>query len=372
MTQKIKLIQKPDQKLQMKLIGKIKVAEFLSLPEPDFELYIEKMEKDPLFFLLKERYRIITFRKFYDVRDHKRLQLKEEILPEKGGLEVEELLSDNILNLLKRIGGKIGEDNFRRVLSGEMGIKEISRLGEFSSSEISIFKDFIDRFQLQQLLNNSFPAPFPTSSGYFLIASFEWEKGNLVIRPLKEESYLIKGRYHIDYQRLEKLVEEKKISRTEVNKITEFLRQLDMINRRVTTIYRILHQLKEIQRPYFISGRLIDLLPFSQSELARSLGVSPSTISRAIAGKSILTPRGEERPIKFFFSRRWMKNLVKKVILEEKEMMEKGLLLCPLTDEEIKEKIRRDYQIKIARRTVSRYREKLNIPSSHLRYIPSF
>lgn len=372
MTQKIKLIQRPSQKLQLKLMGKIKMAEFLSLPEPDFEIYIEKMEKDPLFFLLKEKYRIITFRKFYDVRGSRKVELKEEILSEESNLEIEEFLPDQVLDLLKRIGRKIGEDNFRKVLSGEIEVREISETFDLSRFETKAFKDFIEKFQLQKLINTSSVTSFSPSIRYFLIASFEWEKEELVICPLREENYLIKGKYHIDYKRLEKLIGEGRIPRTEVNKITEFLRQLDMINRRVTTIYRILHQLKEIQRPFFRSGKLLDLLPFSQSELARTLDLSPSTISRAIAGKSILTPHREERPIKFFFSRRWTENLVKKVILQEREMMKKGILLHPLSDEEIGRKIRKDYQIEVARRTVTSYREKLNIPPSYLRYIPSF
>lgn len=369
MVQKIELRQNMTQKLQLKLIGKIKVAEFLSIPESDFEFYIKKVEENPWFITLKEKYRIISYRKFCDVRNNKIPRFREETVARQSEVEIEELLLDpSLFDLLKRIGKVIGEENFREVLTGKVGIKQVVEKCGLSFSQATLFREFIDKFQLQQIINPS-PSPAPSShSRFFLIASLEWEKDNLVIRPVKEESYLVKGKYQINYPRFEQMVDRGKIKRSEINKIVELFKKLEMINRRTTTIYRILYHLKELQRPFFQSGNLLDLVPFSQSELARCLNLHPSTVSRAITNKSILTPYGEEKPLKFFFSRCWIKNLIGKIILEEKERLREGNLSSPLTDELIQEKIMEDYAINLSRRSISKYRKMLKIPPSHHRY----
>jgi len=368
MVQKLELAQNMTQKLQLKLIGKIKVAEFLSIPEPDFEFYIQKVEKSPLFITLKEKYRIISYRKFYDVRDNRIPEFREETIAAQSEVEMEKLLSDpSVLDLLKRIGKVIGEESFREVLAGKVGIKQVIRKCSLSPSEAEIFQEFIYKLQLQEIINPSSSFTPSQYSRFFLIASFEWEGDDLVIRPVKEESYLIKGKYQINYHRFKELVDAGKIKRSEINKIEEIFKKLDMINRRTTTIYRILHHLKELQLPFFKSGNLLDLVPCSQSELARSLNLHPSTVSRAIANKSILTPQGEEKPVKFFFSRRWIKNLLRKIILEEKEEIKKGTLSCSLTDDLIQKKMIEDYGINLSRRSISKYRKMLKIPPSHQR-----
>jgi len=369
MVQKLNLTQNMTHKLQLKLIGKIKVAEFLSIPEPDFEHHIEKLEKSPLFITLEKKYRIISYRKFYDIRGKKTSEFREQDVAGESELEMEELLFDSsTFDLVKRIGKTIGEENFQKILTGKAGIEEVVKKCSLSPSEIRIFQQFVDRFQLQQIISPPSSSAFFPRPRFFLIASFEWEKDNLVIRPTKEESYLVKGRYQINYQRFKELVDTGKIKKDQADRMVKLLQQLEMINRRTTAIYRILHHLKEFQSAFFKSGNLLDLLPSSQSELARCLNFHPSTVSRAIANKSILTPQGEERPIEFFYSRRWTRNLIRKVILEEKERVQKRSSSSPLTDELIRQKIIKDYGINLSRRTVSKYRKALNIPPSHQRY----
>jgi len=366
MLQRLKIQQNLAHKLQLKLVGKIKVAEFLSIPENDFELYVRQVEKDPLFINLKEKYRIITYRKFYDVRYKKVPEIRDNNMVKNETGMGEFFPDQSVLDLLKKIGETVGEESFKKILDGRISIKEVIRRCNLSLPEEKVFQDFLNNFHLQQIVNPSCSAFSPPRSRFFLIASFEWEKDELFIRPLKEESYLVKGRYQINYDKFGELISKREIKKEQINKIEEIFKKLEMINRRTTTIYRILRYLKELQRPFFKSGNLIDLLPSSQSEVARSLGVHPSTVSRALFGKSILTPQGDERSLKFFFSRRWTGNLIKKVILREKQKATQGFY-SPLTDELIREKIIEDYGINLSRRTVSKYRKALKIPPSYLR-----
>jgi len=370
MFHQFKLTQSMIQKLQLRLVGRIKMAEFLSIPEPEFEAYVREVEQDPLFKVLNKHYQIIHYRRFSDVRDTKLSQLKEEVIGGQGNIDPEDLLSDtSVFEIVKRVGETIGEKNFRKILTGKKDIKEVIREYKLPQYEVKIFQDFINKFQLQQITNpSSSPSSDPSKySRFFLIAALEWEKDQLIIRPVKNESHLVKGKYCIDYQKFEKLVKTGEIKKSEADKMMKIFKTLDMINRRTTTIYRILHFLKEFQLPFFKSGNTLDLLPLSQSELARHLNFNPSTVSRAIADKSILTPQGEEKPIKFFFSRHWTKNLIRKIIFQEKEEIKKGISFSPLTDKLIQQKISKEYGIHLSRRSIAKYRKMLGIPSSQKR-----
>jgi len=374
MIQRLELTQNMSQKLQLKLVGKIKVAEFLSVPEPDFEFYIKEVEQNPLFTTLKDRYGIIRYRKFFGVKNTNTVEFKEELAEGQSDIEMEGLLSDpSVFALIRKIGESVGEDTFRKMLYGDVSIKEVVKKCNLCLPEEKIFKRFIDKLQLQQMISStSSLASFSYRPRFFLIAAFVWEKDNLIIHPVKHESYLVKGKYQVNYDKFDKLIEEGVIKRCEVDKAVKLFKRLDMINRRTTTIYRILNHLREFQHPFFKSGNVLDLLPLSQSELARELNLSPSTVSRAIARKSLLTPQGEEKPIKFFLSKGWAKNLVKKVILKEKREIQEGILSSPLTDEQIQKRISEDYGINLSRRSIAKYRKVLNIPPSHQRKSASF
>ncbi|MCD6318150.1 hypothetical protein J7M02_03685, partial [Candidatus Aerophobetes bacterium] len=94
----------------------------------------------------------------------------------------------------------------------------------------------------------------------------------------------------------------------------------------------------------------------------------PSSVSRVITNKSILTPQGEEKLLKFFFSKRRVQNFIKKILIEEKKRMEMGILSKPFNDRFIQKKLEDKYKIKLARRTVSQYRKLMGISSSYHRH----
>lgn len=363
MNQKLVLTQNAKQNLRLKLMGKIKLAQFLSLPEPDFESYIWQVENDPLFDILREKYRVLKYRKFSGVITTNTMKLQADIVEEQNRTEMDELLSDpTVFPLLEKIGKSIGEKVFLEILAGRKNINEVAVKYELSSVEKDSFKQFLDKFHLDQLVNPDFTPALSHSIPFFLIAGFDWDGDNLMIYPVKKQNYLVKGRYNIDYTRFEKLIARGTIEKQDIGKITKLFRKLDMINQRITTIYQILHHLKQIQSTFFKSGTTLDLISSTQSDLARNLNLHPSTVSRAIAGKSILTPQGKEKTIKFFFSRKWLKNLVKKTILEEEEAIEKGVLISPLRDEQICRRIAEDYKVNLSRRSIAKYRKMLNIP----------
>ncbi len=109
------------------------------------------------------------------------------------------------------------------------------------------------------------------------------------------------GRYAIDYERFEQL--KNSLTGAEIKEARQLLKRVELVNTRKDTLTRILQAVIERQALYLESGDLKALLPFSQKELARKIGLAPSSVSRAIRDKSIDTPWGKEVPLKHFFPR---------------------------------------------------------------------
>lgn len=145
------------------------------------------------------------------------------------------------------------------------------------------------------------------------------------------------------------------------------------IEQRRQTIFKVCHAIIGRQRDFLDRG-IDQLKPMMIKEVAEEIGVHPSTVSRAVAGKYVHTPQGVYE-LRFFFSESVqgpegagtslliLKRRVKKLIDEEDRAH-------PLTDEQIT-KILQSQGIQVTRRTVAKYREDMRIPSTHQRRLKS-
>jgi RNA polymerase sigma-54 factor len=144
---------------------------------------------------------------------------------------------------------------------------------------------------------------------------------------------------------------------------------IDSIEQRRSTLYKISRAIVDIQRPFFERG-VSALAPLKMQTVANATGVHVSTVCRAIADKYMQTPIGIY-PLKHFFtggtrttdghmrSRKSVKQIVKLVIDNENKR-------SPLSDDEIAAKLQAQ-GLDIARRTVTKYRKAMSIPSSRRR-----
>lgn len=143
------------------------------------------------------------------------------------------------------------------------------------------------------------------------------------------------------------------------------------IEQRRQTILKVCYAIIGRQGEFLDHG--IDLLkPMMIKEVAEEIGVHPSTVSRAVAGKYVHTQQGVFE-LRYFFSESVqgpegggtslliLKRRVKKLIEEEDPSK-------PLTDEHIT-KILQSQGIQVTRRTVAKYREDMKIPSTHQRRV---
>jgi len=139
------------------------------------------------------------------------------------------------------------------------------------------------------------------------------------------------------------------------------------IEKRRKTLHRILGALLEYQTEFFEKG-YSHLKPITMTDFAHQLGVHPSTISRAIANKYLESPWGIHKT-KYFFTAPVGQNgqTDKRIIFDKiKEMIDNEDKSSPLSDNQIAKKLSRE-SIIISRRTVTKYRELVNIPSHQYR-----
>jgi RNA polymerase sigma-54 factor len=141
------------------------------------------------------------------------------------------------------------------------------------------------------------------------------------------------------------------------------------IHQRQQTIQKIANEIIGHQREFLETGPA-HLRPLNMATVAESVGVHETTVSRAISGKYIATPHGVFE-LKFFFSHGvrtesgedLSNNSVKNAIAE---LIKNEVKTKPLSDDKLA-KLLDSQGIKVARRTVAKYREALNILPSHLR-----
>lgn len=136
------------------------------------------------------------------------------------------------------------------------------------------------------------------------------------------------------------------------------------IHQRQRTIYKVMESILRFQYDFFERGPAY-LRPLILRDVAEDIGMHESTISRVTSNKYVHTPQGIFE-LKYFFSTaipreggdalaaESIKTRIKKMVAEEDKSK-------PLSDSAISQKLS-DSNIKIARRTVAKYREQMKIP----------
>lgn len=144
---------------------------------------------------------------------------------------------------------------------------------------------------------------------------------------------------------------------------------LDALGQRRGTLLRVLGKVVEHQRDFFDYGpQAIKPLPMTQ--VAEELGIHVATVSRAVSEKWVQTPRGVW-PLRKFFTGglategggEMSYDAVRAALTEVVAAEDKAK---PLSDDAIADALRKR-GIEIARRTVAKYRDQLNIPPARLR-----
>lgn len=151
---------------------------------------------------------------------------------------------------------------------------------------------------------------------------------------------------------------------TRFNKATWLIKALEQRN---STILKVTREIVKRQMDFFEEGRT-SLHPLTMREVAETVGVNESTVSRVVNGKYLLCAKGVYE-LRYFFASaadqagdatsEYLKQIIINLVDAEDRRM-------PLSDRAISEAIL-VMGIKISRRTVAKYREEIGIPSSSVR-----
>ncbi|NIM02941.1 hypothetical protein GTN66_02155 [bacterium] len=355
----IRLKQLPQTKQILKLIGRIKLADLMELSENEFAKIIKEIENDPLFKKLfspsNRQEKVVSYIRFPESRLARSFyELKEDIAVDRSSPNIESFLHSRkqVVPLIKRLG----IDKFKKYFlynDGQLSYKDISLACNLGEKEVRKIMTLTDDFSIQSEFFNPSTINVDRNISYSKVAKIEkYDSGDFVISFFSP--HLVKGRYWINYEKLAEL-KNRALSHTELRKINKLVHTLKAINARKSIIYQIIRKVLKKQSIYFATSNSKNLVSLSQRELAKDMNVNPSIISRAIARRSIETPWGEEYPIKYFLPNR--KRIIKKLITD---IINDGK--CIRTDEGIREKLRKDFNIDISRRSVASYRQELKIP----------
>jgi RNA polymerase sigma-54 factor len=145
---------------------------------------------------------------------------------------------------------------------------------------------------------------------------------------------------------------------------------IDAITQRQNTLLLTMNAIVELQRDFFLTGDETNLKPMILKNVAELTGLDISTISRVANSKYVSTPYGNYE-LKYFFSEGMQTDSGEEVSTREikqilKECIDNENKSKPLTDDKLAEILKsKGYQI--ARRTIAKYREQLDIPVARLR-----
>lgn len=247
-------------------------------------------------------------------------------------------------------GLNLTDDDLKDVIGTiiKLNPKPGGNVGEINKAETYIIPDFFilnTGGKLEITLNSKNAPDLRISEGYRDMLK-EYDKGSKKDKRQKEAVMFIK------------------------QKIDSAKWFIDMIKQRQHTLYSTMDAIMNYQKEFFLTGDETTLRPMILKDISEVTGLDISTVSRVANSKFVQTEFGTYR-LKFFFSESLSTDSGEEVSTREvkkilSDMIEGEDKKKPLSDEHLTELLQgKGYNI--ARRTVAKYREQLNIPVARLR-----
>ena len=252
----------------------------------------------------------------------------------------------DVARLIKRIG----QENFEAVFSRTRAHRTPSThdSAAFRKTRPSRFGEFMDRLYVRSEFQSS-EDQSPPATVYSSVAGITLEDGRPALGFFNREIW--KGRYRTDEARYRELKET--LKPRETARIEQFMRQVDLLAFRQTTLYRVLETLIERQAEYLASGDPARRRPLTQREVAASLRVAPSVLNQLISNKSVEAPWRLEIPLKTFLPSR-------KAMLRDK-LYDIAMERPDAGDDLLREELRRLHGATISRPSIIQYRKELGL-----------
>jgi RNA polymerase sigma-54 factor len=244
----------------------------------------------------------------------------------------------------------LDESQIKKVLHQIISLnpKPGAETGHMSEADKYIIPDFtvlINNTKLELILNSRNAPPLVISDDYKLMLK-EYDRGNKQDKAQKEAVFFLK------------------------QKIDSAKWFIEMILQRQQTLLKTMNSILIHQEAFFMSGDTTKLRPMILKDIAEKTNLDVSTVSRVANSKYVQTEFGTFL-LKYFFSESLTTDSGEEVSTKEvkailEELLESEDKHKPFSDDELTEQLQ-EKGYNIARRTVAKYREQLNIPVARLR-----
>lgn len=351
--QNLKLTMRTDQR--MALLGRLRMAEWIEMPEREFAKEVETLETDHLFkklcFGTSEEPGVIRRQRWPAGRFTGSLfEVNERVVAGGERVRVEELLEEGpeLMAKIRKMGAEAFERYFLHAVEA-LPLPEIAKRTGLSMNEIEQIHEFLLKIGAEvefALPGAGPPAPAASQSCLARLSVKGEEPEFEFFAP-----YWARGRYQIRYDLLERWKSGGKLEGPELKRLPHLLKRLETMNLRQNTIYRIMESATKLQADFLKSGKEEAKRPISLRLLARRLDLAPSTVSRALSGRSVLLPWGRQALLIELLPGR--RRVLRDIL---------GLWLaggCAQTDAALAERLRVERGIRISRRTVNAVRHEL-------------
>lgn len=344
-----KLNQKHILKQKLRQYLKIRTAAILQLRENEYAQLVNGIENNPIFQRLLNEYRILSLSKHGDARlSYRFCNLIENTSPDNCPPEVDSTIEESkkAVSVIKKLGIEKFEKYFLHNY-GKIPMAQVCRECGISQREgqeingllnsLAVFEEFYNPSGLSNGFNKYFSK----------IAKIENYNGTLQIHFFSP--HYARDKYLVDYDRLKELKDKAEFSGEQLKVVNALLSDIEAVNEKKSTIYEIIKYILRVQYRYFSEEDEEKLVCCTQKEAAGQLGIDESVFSRAVDGRSIETPAGAEKTLRYFFQNR-------KQVLSRKVKAIINESAAKLTDNEITKILNIRHNIRASRRAVNLYR----------------
>lgn len=341
---------------RLAVMGRMRMADWIEMPEREFAGEIAKLEKDPLFQKLYWGDKNIpgAFRRqrwpggklsgsFYEIDERTAAGAGERV-----GVEEFAETRGAALAAIKRMGQV---DFERYFLHGEdaLTLEEIGKRTGLKIAEVLAIHELTVELGARAEFEGKTEAPTAAPGRQAACLAQITLKGGAPVFEFYAP-YWARGLYQVRHDLLDRW-KEGGLTPQERKNLPAMLKRLETVNLRQSTLFRLLETIARLQVDYLKSEHPEDVRPISLRQLAKRLDLAPSTVSRAFSRRSVRLPSERELPLIAFVPGR-------RSVL--RELLGQWLAVTvAVTDAALVERLKIERGIAVSRRTVNAVRHEL-------------
>lgn len=346
---------RPSASAKPSLGARLRFMSVLSLSERQIAELVGRLERDGLFRRLlgaeDPAWRVVRRKRYARTRwAAGAFEMDEGRLRDSRGADAPARLAEDasLLPLLERVGREKFERYF--VLAEEPLTDEAAAAAcGLTADEARTLRDFALELAVRDEFFDPGAAPRPSPPGSSL-GEIYGEGDSFGVAFFSP--HLARGRYEVDYDAWRRLRKAEGFRAEDARAGGELLRQVEMLNMRMDNLQRLLREALETQKAFLAGGGREKLRVLSLREAARRLNIASSTACRLASGRLVRLPWKEDVPLAALFPQ-------KKEVLRE-VLDARGDEIAGRTDAEVQALLSEAYQLRVPRRTVNYWRNKMS------------